>query len=323
MLFAGVTIGRTVAKTCDVQDNPNLLRFCDQTVLSVPFKAQYKLSGSYQLPMHFQVSGVFASYPGVPMSATGGTWLGTTNYIVSKAIAPGLTQTSVTVPLVPPGGKSYFDRLSQLDLRMARSFRIDHLDCTGALDIFNAMNASTVFNQIQTHGSRLADRCHARPRLSFRRAGEVLTLFREAFMLRHCARGVLMVLCVAGVSLWAQSREQNRVVYWTAAELRSTETKELIPSAKAARSGIGAKTFMDLQTHKVMMSHRNQPGTPELHKGETDVFVIQRAAVSCRSAEKLSIARTTRLGRILDHWWRKHDVGWGRDHPPNVAHNKP
>ena len=155
MMFAGVTVGRTVAKTCDVQDNPNLLRFCDQTVLSVPFKAQYKLSGSYQFPMHFQVSGVFASYPGVPMSATGGTWLGTTNYIVSKTIAPGLTQTSVTVPLVPPGGNSYFDRLSQLDLRMARSFRIDHLDFTGALDIFNATNASTVFNQIQTYGSAL------------------------------------------------------------------------------------------------------------------------------------------------------------------------
>src|SRR4029077_8393732 len=48
MMLAGVTGGRTVAKTCDVQDNPNLLRFCDQTVLSVPFKAQYKLSGSYQ-----------------------------------------------------------------------------------------------------------------------------------------------------------------------------------------------------------------------------------------------------------------------------------
>jgi hypothetical protein len=155
MTFAGVTVGRTIARTCDVQDNPNLLRFCDQSVLSVPFQAQYKLSGAYQLPMHFQVSGVFASYPGVPMAATGGAWLGTTNYIVSKAIAPGLTQTSVTVPLVPPGGNSYFDRLSQLDLRVARSVRVNHVDLTGALDIFNAMNASTVFNQIQTYGSAL------------------------------------------------------------------------------------------------------------------------------------------------------------------------
>ncbi len=154
-MFAGVTVGRTIAKTCDVQDNPNLLRFCDQSVLSVPFQPQYKLSGAYQFPMHFQVSGVFASYPGVPMNATGGTWLGTTNYIVSKTIAPGLTQTSVTVPLVPPGGNSYFDRLSQLDLRVARSVRVNHVDLTGALDIFNTMNASTVFNQIQTYGSAL------------------------------------------------------------------------------------------------------------------------------------------------------------------------
>jgi hypothetical protein len=153
--FVGLTVGRTIAQTCDVLDNPNLLRFCDQSVLSVPFQAQFKLSGSYQLPMHFQVSGVFASYPGVPMNATSGTWLGTTNYIVSKAIAPGLTQSSVTVPLVPPGGNSYFDRLSQLDLRMARSFRIVRMDLTGALDIFNTLNASTVFNKIQTYGSAL------------------------------------------------------------------------------------------------------------------------------------------------------------------------
>jgi hypothetical protein len=153
--FAGITVGRTIAKTCDVQDNPNLLRFCDQSVLSVPFQAQYKLSGTYQFPMHFQLSGVFASYPGVPMNATSGTWLGTTNYIVSRTVAPGLTQTSVTVPLVPPGGNSYFNRLSQLDMRVARSVRIDHVDFTGALDIFNTMNASTVFNQIQTYGSAL------------------------------------------------------------------------------------------------------------------------------------------------------------------------
>ena len=153
--FGGITVGRTIAKTCDVLDDPNLLRFCDQTALSIPFQAQYKLSGAYQLPVGFQASGVFASYPGLPLNASTGTWLGTVNYLVNKAIAPGLTQSQVTVPLVAPGGSSYFNRLSQLDLRVAKSVRIARVNLQGALDVFNALNASTVFNQIQTFGSAL------------------------------------------------------------------------------------------------------------------------------------------------------------------------
>jgi hypothetical protein len=144
--FGGVTVGRTVAKTCDVLDDPNLLRFCDQTALSIPFQAQYKLSAAYHLPIGFEASGVFASYPGLPL---------TVNYLVNRTIAPALTQSQVTVPLVAPGGSNYFKRLSQLDLRVAKGVRIAGVDVKGALDVFNALNVSTVFNQIQTFGSAL------------------------------------------------------------------------------------------------------------------------------------------------------------------------
>ena len=81
-------------------------------------------------------------------------------------------------------------------------------------------------------------------------------------MTRHCARAVFVLLCVAGISLWAQGREENRVIYWAAADLQSAEMKELTPQAKAATNGVGAKTFMNLQTHKVMMAHREKPGVP-------------------------------------------------------------
>jgi mannose-6-phosphate isomerase-like protein (cupin superfamily) len=93
-------------------------------------------------------------------------------------------------------------------------------------------------------------------------------------VLRISLRVAIGLLCLAGVS-GAQSREQNRIVYWAAADLRSTETKELTPQARAARSGVGSKTYMDLDTHKVMMAHREKPGVPELHKAETDVFIVQ------------------------------------------------
>jgi mannose-6-phosphate isomerase-like protein (cupin superfamily) len=132
------------------------------------------------------------------------------------------------------------------------------------------------------------------------------------------------LLCVASAS-WAQSREQNRIVYWAAADLRSAESKELTPQAKAAASGVGSKTFMDLDTHKVMMAHREKPGVPELHKAETDVFMIQSGGgilqvggdiVDRKDSPNGATGTSIRGGE-------KHTMTVGDviNIPPNVAHN--
>ena len=85
-----------------------------------------------------------------------------------------------------------------------------------------------------------------------------------------------MCLSVAAVSLHAQvPSKKNHVAYWAANELRRTDTTELTPQAKTASNGVGYKSFLDLQTHKVMISRREKPGTPELHKFETDIFIVQ------------------------------------------------
>ena len=44
-VFGGVTVGKQADRTCDV-DDPNMLRFCDQTDY-MPFQLLAKLSGSY------------------------------------------------------------------------------------------------------------------------------------------------------------------------------------------------------------------------------------------------------------------------------------
>src|SRR6185295_13970844 len=44
--FGGTSTGRTRAVTCQV-DNPNDLRFCDQTQYEMPFITSFKLSGHY------------------------------------------------------------------------------------------------------------------------------------------------------------------------------------------------------------------------------------------------------------------------------------
>ena len=55
--------------TCQTED-PNILRFCDQSQLDIPFYTQFKLNGSYMLPWQLQVSGTFQSYNGDARNGT-------------------------------------------------------------------------------------------------------------------------------------------------------------------------------------------------------------------------------------------------------------
>jgi len=59
--FGGITIDRTRSILCDVQDDPNQLRYCDQTQYSFPFRQHYNLSCSYILPFDIRTSGVLHS----------------------------------------------------------------------------------------------------------------------------------------------------------------------------------------------------------------------------------------------------------------------
>ncbi len=120
--FGGVTIDRSRSNFCDVQDDPNQLRYCDQSQFSIPFRKQYKLSGSYSLPFGIRTSGVLQSYPGPALGI---------NYLVNRTIAPGLIQSQVSVPIAPPGSR-YGDRLTQFDARLAKTVHLRNLEVEGA-----------------------------------------------------------------------------------------------------------------------------------------------------------------------------------------------
>ena len=137
--------------------------------------------------------------------------------------------------------------------------------------------------------------------------------------------GVFMLSCVAVISVWAQSREQNRVAYWKAADLRSTEVNALVPQAKAAASGVGAKTYLDLSTHKVLVSHREKPGVPELHKAETDVFIVQSGGGVLQVGGEMVDRKDSPAGATGSSikGGEKYTMGVGDviNIPPNVPHN--
>jgi hypothetical protein len=143
-VFGGTSTGHSIARTCEV-DNPNSLRFCDESEYDIPLLTSFKLSGTVPLPYDFQLSGVFKSQPGAERSI---------GYQVTRTLVPQLTQASVTVRLNEPGTE-FNDRINQLDLTVARNFRTGRLVIRPELAMFNALNAAPVLTQTNVFGPNL------------------------------------------------------------------------------------------------------------------------------------------------------------------------
>jgi hypothetical protein len=162
-LYGGWTANRNVQVTCDT-NNPNMRRFCDQTgalfpqdgqPAGMPFRHDFKLNGYYRLPAGFQLNLAWQSYAGAASTTTGMN--GSIYYPVPAAafaVVGGRTQ-AVTVPLVPPGER-FLDRWNQMDAGVRKSFALGaDRELSLNLDIFNALNSSSILGEVQTFGPSL------------------------------------------------------------------------------------------------------------------------------------------------------------------------
>jgi hypothetical protein len=149
LLFGGITTDRRATTSCDERDNPNDVRFCDSIP---PFRTTVKLSGAYQLPCEFQLSGTFQATPGPDVSA---------NLDVNAALAgrPVLGSTGgqafVRVDLIEPN-TVFLDYRKTFDLRLARNFRFDRYRIQPFADFFNVLNLGTVTRVNETFGANPA-----------------------------------------------------------------------------------------------------------------------------------------------------------------------
>jgi len=143
--IGGTSTGRTIATSCEV-DNLNSLRFCDQSQYAIPLLTNFKVSGTYPLPIFgIRLSGVFQTVPGSERSIT---------YQVNRTLLPALTQASVNVRLNEPGTE-YNDRINQLDFTLSKSFKSRGIDFRPEIAIFNMLNVSPVTAQTNTFGPNL------------------------------------------------------------------------------------------------------------------------------------------------------------------------
>jgi hypothetical protein len=170
LLQGGVNTGQTVTNNCFVVDTPQQASASQFCKLTEPWVAQtqVKLSGTYPLPWGSTVAAVFQNLPGTSvnstvtstlLSAVGSAVLSSpavfTNAQIFQSLGRNLSDcgggttlsttctATRTVGLVEPFTQRE-DRLSQLDLRLAKSVRIGSTRIQGSLDIFNVFNRSTV-----------------------------------------------------------------------------------------------------------------------------------------------------------------------------------
>jgi hypothetical protein len=149
MVQGGLNYAREVFNNCFVVDSPQALFNCET---KPPYQPSLRVFGSYPLPRDIMVSAAFQSNPGPMILA---------NAPISNAeIAPSLGRnlsagagSTVTIPLIQPG-TVYGDRLNQLDFRMTKGFKAGKMRVRGNVDLYNALNASSVLTLNTAYGSR-------------------------------------------------------------------------------------------------------------------------------------------------------------------------
>ncbi len=177
-VFGGVLVARQISNLCDSSDgtatiafaqasDPNYTLYCDQTQYDIPFRAQYKLGGTYPLPYGLNISGTFQSYPGTRNYGSGATnfdYIQQTYLVPTALLSPGQAQETVNLNLP---GSVYLPRWNQMDLRFAKKFNLPgrgYWQVQG--DLFNALNAHPILAVTTNYGSALGNATQAlQPRI--------------------------------------------------------------------------------------------------------------------------------------------------------------
>jgi hypothetical protein len=153
MISAGMSTGATATDNCEVVmgrpqitfNSPNGITaprsdaFC---MPAAPWLTQFKVSGTYQIPWDINAGWTYQNLPGIPIYAT---YVATNAEILpslGRNLAAGVRGTA-TIDLIEPQ-TAFEDRITQLDIRLAKIFRLGRTRLQGMFDIYNVLNASPV-----------------------------------------------------------------------------------------------------------------------------------------------------------------------------------
>jgi hypothetical protein len=159
-MLGGWTMEKNISVFCDTNDDPNGVsssdmyqgaavasggRFCDMRQFDVPFRHEFKVSGTYPLPYGVDFGAVVQSYPGSPRVIT---------WQPAASLFPGGRTNAETIILTKPGA-AFLPRYSQLDINFKKNFRAGRKRFSVQVDLFNALNANAIWSTNNTIGSSL------------------------------------------------------------------------------------------------------------------------------------------------------------------------
>ena len=160
-VFGGMTTERNVSKFCDYNDDPNGVtmtdlyqtatvsqggRFCDQGQNGIPWRKEYKVSGTYSLPYSVSFGLTLQSYPGLPRVIT---------WQPAAALFPGGSRTNSETIVLSKPGTLFQPRYNQTDINFKKNFRSGRKTFSVQVDFFNVLNAGSILSTIDAVGSSL------------------------------------------------------------------------------------------------------------------------------------------------------------------------
>jgi hypothetical protein len=168
-VFGGWSIEKTTNVTCDSDDDPNTLRFCNQAGfdeasgvdIDIPWLSEFKLGARVPIAWGIETSAAFVSFPA---RETQVDWriTPTTRYAANcpgactpgALVIPGMTESALVVRTTAPGSQ-YLDRWNQLDLSAKRAFRFGERRISLGVTVFNVLNNAALLAENINFGTAL------------------------------------------------------------------------------------------------------------------------------------------------------------------------
>jgi len=140
----GVSFANRHQNNCDVLDNPEGVRFCDQ---DSGYRPDVKLNGSYTLPLDVRVSATYRVQAGPQVAATwavpNATVLASLGRNLAACPATGVCRSTKSVSLLEPGSE-YISMRQAVDMRFSKLVRLSGSRFQLNADIYNLLNANGV-----------------------------------------------------------------------------------------------------------------------------------------------------------------------------------
>ncbi len=163
-LTGGMSIERERVKNCTSPDDPNYggngKGLCDEFLLDIPYKPQFKLSGTREIGFGINLAVSFQNNSSPNSSRVMTVTRGVTRYPAGcpapcpagQVIMPTGTfaQPSLTYNLEAVRATSV-ERIVQLDFKLSRTFRMGRMTVLPTFEVFNVNNSDAIISYITTN----------------------------------------------------------------------------------------------------------------------------------------------------------------------------